>query len=70
MGALMERHLLSVLAELYFEQHFSGEELLGMFLGCVATGRSQLPLGQCLLQHTGMVHGTELACICVCSLHA
>ena len=28
MGALMERHLLSELAELYFEQHFSGGKLL------------------------------------------
>lgn len=33
MGALMERHLLSVLAELYFEQHFSGGELLWDVLG-------------------------------------
>eukprot|EP00891_Asterochloris_glomerata_P007234 jgi/Astpho2/7234/Aster-x1426 len=33
MGALMERHLLSVLAELYFEQHFSGTDEMNPYFG-------------------------------------
>ena len=42
MGALMERHLLSALAELYFEQHFSGGELLWAVFRC-CNRRQQTP---------------------------